>query len=99
AIGFGTGSVEGDVLIQLPAESLGAWNGANCMAACIPLALLPSEPFSTRAALRATRVMLRLVPQRNRVLASPSRLTRALERLKSEPISMPCCRVKLPLIR
>ena len=33
AIGFGTGSVEGEVLIQLPAESFGAWNGANCMAA------------------------------------------------------------------
>src|SRR3989441_13297510 len=29
AIGFGTGSVDGDVLIQLPAVSLGAANGAR----------------------------------------------------------------------
>ena len=76
AIGFGTGSVEGDCMIQLPAASLGAANGANCMAAWRPLALLPTAPFSTRAALRATRVRLRLEPQRNRLLASPSRLRR-----------------------
>ena len=33
ATGFGTGSVDGEVLIQLPAVSRGAANGANCMAA------------------------------------------------------------------
>ncbi len=76
AIGFGTGSVDGDVLIQLPAASRGAAYGANCMAAWIPFALLPTAAFSTAAALRATRVMLRLVPQRNRGLTSPSRLMR-----------------------
>src|SRR5438093_10585402 len=78
AIGLWIGSVDGEVLIQLPAVSRGAANGANCMAAWIPFALLPTAAFSTPAALRATRVMLRFVPQRNRVLASPSRLSRRL---------------------
>ena len=75
-MGFGTGSVVGEVLIQLPAASLGATNGANCMAAWIPLALLPRDPFSTLGALRVTSVKLRLLPSRNRGLTVPSRLTR-----------------------
>ena len=76
AIGLGTGSVLGEVLIHPPAASLGAWNGANSIAAWMPLALLPSEPFSTDGALRAARVKLRLVPTRKRGLTSASRFRR-----------------------
>ena len=76
AIGLGTGSVLGEVLIHAPAASLGAWNGANSIAAWMPLALLPSEPFSTDGALRAARVKLRLVPTRKRGLTSASRFRR-----------------------
>ena len=93
ATGFGTGSVVGDCLIQLPVESRGAWNGANCIAASIPLALLPSEPFSCAGAFREARVRFRLLPTRKRLRTSLSRLSRMPKRWKSEPISIPSCLV------